>query len=126
MKFGVIKKEWIANLVNIPKEEGEKLLERFKLKLHSQKNRILKEAFSRRILTKEDYESYYKDMFYDEFGFDGFLQYLDGVMNANADYFVTLNKNLIKRRDELERKFKLKVITPEELEKISQNKNNNF
>lgn len=119
IKFGVIKKEWIVNLANMPKEEGEKFLERLRYKLHAQQNRILKEAFRKRIITKEDYEADFKDMFYDEFGFDGFLQYIDGVMNANADYFVTLNKNLIKRKEELERKFKLKIIAPEELEEIA-------
>lgn len=120
-KFGIIKKEWIAKLASMPKEEGERFLERLRFKLHAQQNRILKEAFNKKIITEEEYENNYKDMFYDEFGFDGFLQYIDGVMNANADYFVTLNKNLIKRRDELERKFKLKIISPEELEKIAKN-----
>ena len=118
LKFGIIKKEWIANLANLSKEEGEKLLERLRFKLHFQQNRILEEAFSKSILTKEEYEKNYKDMFYDEFGFDGFLQYIDGVINAKADYFVTLNKNLIKRREELEGEFKLKIITPDELEKL--------
>lgn len=118
-KFGIIKKEWIAQLASMPKEEGEKFLERLKYKMHAQQDRILKEAFSKRIITKDEYESNYKDMFYDEFGLDGFLQYIDGVMNAKADYFVTLNKNLIKRKEELERKFKLKIIAPEELEEIA-------
>ena len=107
-------------LASMSKEEAEKFLERLRYKFHLQQDRILKEAFSKKILTKEEYEGNYKDMFYDEFGFDSFLQYIDGVMNANADYFVTLNKNLIKRKEELERKFKLKIITLEELEKISQ------
>ena len=105
----------------MPKEEGERFLERLRFKMRAHQNRILKEAFNKKIITEEEYENNYKDMFYDEFGFDGFLQYLDGVMNAKADYFVTLNKNLIKRRDELERKFKLKIISPEELEKIAKN-----
>ena len=125
-KFGVIKKEWIARLADMPKEEAEKLLERMRYKLHKQQTRILEEAYRRWLFSKEDYEANFKDMFYDEFGFDGFLQYIDGVMNANADYFVTLNQNLLKKKDELEARFKLKIITPEELEKIAKIKNNNF
>ena len=131
-KFGIVKKEWIEDLAKLSKEEGEKLLERFRYRLHEQKNKILEQAFSKKIITKEEYESNYKDMFYDEFGFDGFLQYLDAVMNAKSDYFVTLNNNLIKVRKELENKFKLKIINTEELEKIADknnkkinNKNNN-
>jgi len=118
-KFGIVKKEWIKELAKLPREESEQLLERFRYRLHEQKNKILEQAFSKKIITKEEYESNYKDMFYDDFGFDGFLQYLDAVMNAKSDYFVTLNKNLVKRRKELENKFKLKIINTEELEKIA-------
>ena len=103
------------NLINAPKEEQELLMQRFRQALHKQKARILNEAFEKKLFTQEEYEKNYKDMFYDEFGYDGFLQYIDGVMNANADYFVTENKNLIKRREEIESKFKLKIITSEEL-----------
>ena len=121
-KFGIVKKEWIEELAKLPREESERLLERFRYRLHEQKNKILEQAFSKKIITKEEYESNYKDMFYDDFGFDGFLQYLDAVMNAKSDYFVTLNKNLVKRRKELENKFKLRIINTEELEKIADKK----
>ena len=131
-KFGIVKKEWIEDLAKLSKEEGENLLERFRYRLHEQKNKILEQAFSKKLITKEEYESNYKDMFYDEFGFDGFLQYLNAVMNAKSDYFVTLNNNLIKGRKGLENKFKLKIINTEELERIADknnkkinNKNNN-
>lgn len=122
-KFGVIKKEWIMNLINAPKEEQELLMQRFRQALHKQKARILSEAFEKNLFTQQEYEENYKDRFYDEFGYDGFLQYIDGVMNGDADYFVTENKNLIKRRKETESKFKLKIITSEELIDL-QNKNN--
>ena len=114
-KFGVIKKEWIMNLINTPKEEQERLMQRFRFVLNEQKTRILSEAFEKNLFTQQEYEEDYKDRFYDEFGYDGFLQYIDGVMNANADYFVTENKNLIKRREEIQSKFKLKIITSLEL-----------
>ena len=103
------------NLMNAPKEEQELLMQRFRLALHKQKAGILSEAFDKNLFTKQEYEEDYKDRFYDEFGYDGFLQYIDGVMNADADYFVTENKNLIKRRGEIQSKFKLKIITSEEL-----------
>lgn len=118
-KFGVIKKEWIVELAKMPKEGAEKLLERMRYKLHKQQTRILEEAYKKGLFSKEDYEANFKDMFYDEFGFDGFIQYIDGVMNANADYFVTSNQNLIKKRRELVNKFKLGIITPEELVDIA-------
>ena len=118
-KFGVVKKELIEKLSNLSKEEGERLLERFRYRLHEQKARVLEQAFGKKLISKEEYEKKYRDMFYDELGFDGFLQYLDAVMNAKGDYFATLNGNLIKRREKLEKKFKLKIITPEELEKIA-------
>ena len=118
-RFGVVKKELIEKLSNLSKEEGERLLERFRYRLHEQKARVLEQAFGKKLISKEEYEKKYRDMFYDELGFDGFLQYLDAVMNAKGDYFVTLNGNLIKRREKLEKKFKLKIITPEELEKIA-------
>ena len=114
-KFGIIKKEWLISLMNAPKEEQELLMQRFRLALHKQKARILGESFEKKLFTQEEYEKNYKDRFYDEFGYDGFLQYIDGAMNADADYFVTENKNLIKRREEIQSKFKLKIITSEEL-----------
>ena len=115
-KFGVIKKEWIAKLADMSKEEGEKFLEIIRRKLHEHQKKVLVEAYTKNLFSKEDYESNFKDMFYDEFGFDGFLQYIDSVMNANADYYITLNQNLLKKKGELEAKFKLKIIKPEELE----------
>ena len=123
-RFVRIKKELIEKLANISKEEGEKLLERLRYRLHQQKNKILKQAIEEKLITKEEYEKNYKDMFYDEFGFDSFLQYIDGVMNSKGDYFVSLNKNLLKRRSELEKRFKLKIISMEELEKITIKNNN--
>ena len=117
-KFGEVKKEWILNLANAPKEKQELILQRFRYVLHRQKARILSEAIQKGLFTLEEYEKDYKDQYYDEFGFDGFLQYIDGVMNADADYFVTENKNLIKRREDIESKFKLKIITVSELESI--------
>jgi len=124
-KFVKIGKELIRKLGALDKEQGEKLLARLNYKLHLERDRILNEAFGKKLMTKGEYENNYKDMFYDEFGFDGFLQYVDGVMNANADYFITINKNLINKRKEMENKFKLRILTPEELEKML-GKNNNL
>ncbi|MBI2559265.1 hypothetical protein HYW20_08140 [Candidatus Woesearchaeota archaeon] len=121
-KFGVIKKEWLAKLADMSKEEGEKFLERIRNKLHEHQKKVLEEAYAKKLFSKEGYEADFKDMFYDEFGFDGFLQYIDGVMNANADYFVTVNQNLLKKKEELETRFKLKIINPEELEKLGVSK----
>ena len=117
-RFVKIEKELIEKMARMPKEVGERLLERLRYRLHEEKNKILEQAFNDKLITKEEYEKSYKDMFYDEFGFDGFSQYIDAVANSKGDCFVTLNKNLIKRRDELEKKFKLKIISTEELEKM--------
>jgi len=114
-KFGIIKKEWLINLMNAPKEKQELLMQKFRFLLDTQKTRILNEAFEKNLFTHQEYAINYKDQFYDEFGYDGFLQYIDGLMNADADYFVTENKNLIKRRQEIESRFKLKIITSSEL-----------
>lgn len=121
-RFVIVKKEWIEDLSRLLKDDGEKLLERFRYRLHEQKNKILEQAFSKKIITNEEYQNNYKDRFYDEFGFDGFLQYLDAAMNAKSDYFVTLNKNLIKRRKEVEDKFKLRIISVDELKRIADKK----
>lgn len=114
-KFRIVKKEWIMKLMNVPKEQQELLLQRFRYALDKQKTRILNDAFGKNLFTQQEYDKNYKDRFYDEFGYDGFLQYIDGLMNADADYFVTENKNLIKRREEIESRFKLKIITSSEL-----------
>ncbi|MBS3097057.1 hypothetical protein J4480_06500 [Candidatus Woesearchaeota archaeon] len=118
-RFVKIEKELVDKLAGMPKEEGERLLERLRYRLHEEKNKILKQAFEEKLITREEYEKSYKDMFYDEFGFDGFIQYIDAVMGSKGDCFVTLNQNLLKRRNELEKKFKLKITSIEELEKIA-------
>jgi hypothetical protein len=54
-------------------------------------------------------------MFYDEFGSDSFIQYINAVMNAKIDFFVTENERMLKRREELEKRFGLKITSPENI-----------
>ena len=113
--FVRIEQKLIKKLFNLPKSVGMKVLERINYKMHLQKNAILKQAFEENLFTEKEYEEKYKDMFYDEFGSDSFMQYINAVMNAKIDFFITENERMLKRKDELKEKFGLEIASPEEI-----------
>jgi hypothetical protein len=55
-----------------------------------------------------------KEQYIDQYGIDS-LPHLRNASNHKVDYFVTINKSLIKDRDELENKFNIKIRTPKEM-----------
>jgi len=118
-KFVVIKSQLIKKLLNMPKPIAMKVLERINYKMHLQKENILKQAFEENLLTEKEYNEKYKDMFYDEFGSDSFMQYINAVMNAKIDFFITENGRILKRKDELEKRFGLKIASSEDALKMT-------
>ena len=54
-----------------------------------------------------------------------FVHYLTSVMNK-IDVFLTLNTIMIKNRDELEKRFGVKIRTPEELNREFENEKRNM
>ena len=113
--FVVIEPELIKKLLSLPKPIGMKILERINYKMHLQKENILKQAFEENFFTEREYNEKYKDMFYDEFGSDSFIQYINAVMNAEIDFFVTENERMLKRKEELKKKFGLEIASPKEI-----------
>ena len=113
--FVQIEPKLIKKLLNLPKPIGMKILERINYKLHLQKESILKQAFEENLFTEEEYDKKYKDMFYDEFGSDSFTQYINAVMNAKIDSFVTENERMLKRKEELKKRFGLEIASPEDI-----------
>ena len=87
--------------------------------MNLQKESILKQAFQENIFTEEEYNEKYKDMFYDEYGSDSFMQYIKAVMNAKIDFFVTENERMLKREAELKKRFGLEITSPEDILKKS-------
>lgn len=113
--FVEIEPKLIRKLLNLPKPIGIKILERINYKLHLQKENVLKQAFEENLFTEEEYNKNYKDMFYDEYGSDSFIQYINAVMNAKIDFFVTENERMLKRREELKKRFGLRIASPEQI-----------
>ena len=113
--FVVIEPKLIKNLLNLPKPIGLKILERINYKMHLQKENILKQAFEENLFTESEYNEKYKDMFYDEFGSDSFIQYINAVMNAEIDFFVTGNERMLKKKEELKKRFGLEIASPEQI-----------
>lgn len=114
-KFVEIEPKLIKKLLNLPKPIGMKILERINYKLHLQKENVLKQAFEENLFTEKEYNEKYKDMFYDEFGSDSFIQYINAVMNAKIDFFITQNERMLKRREELKERFGLEIASPEDI-----------
>ena len=113
--FVVIEPKLIKKLLSLPKPIGMKILERINYKMHLQKENILKQAFEENLFAESEYNEKYKDMFYDEFGSDSFIQYINAVMNAEIDFFVTGNERMLKRKEELKKKFGLEIASPKEI-----------
>ena len=113
--FVVIGPKLIKKLLNLPKPVGMKILERINYKMHLQKEKILKQAFEENLLTEKEYNEKYKDMFYDEYGSDSFIQYINAVMNAKIDFFVTENERILKKKEELKKRFGLEIASPEQI-----------
>ena len=117
--FVEIKPNLIKKLLKLPKPIGMKILQRINYKINLQKEKILKQAFEENLFTEKEYNEKYKDMFYDNYGSDSFTQYINAVMNAKIDFFVTENERMLKRKDELKQIFGLKIASPEDILKVS-------
>ena len=113
--FVVIEPKLIKKLLSLPKPIGMKILERINYKMHLQKENILKQAFEENLFAESEYNEKYKDMFYDEFGSDSFIQYINAVMNAEIDFFVTGNERMLKNKEELKKRFGLEIASPEQI-----------
>ena len=113
--FVEIEPKLIKKLLNLPKPIGMKILEGINYKINLQKENVLKQAFEQNLFTEKEYNEKYKDMFYDEYGSDSFMQYINAVMNAKIDFFVTENERILKKKDELKTKFGLKIASPKDI-----------
>ena len=113
--FVQIEPKLIKKLLNLPKPIGMKILDRINYKLHLQKGNILKQAFEENLFTEKEYNENYKDMFYDDYGSDSFMQYINAVMNAKIDFFITENERILKKKEELKKRFGLEIASPEQI-----------
>ena len=113
--FVEIEPKLIKKLLNLPKPIGMKILERVNYKIHLQKENILKQAFEEKLFTEKEYNEKYKDMFYDEYGSDSFIQYINAVMNAEIDFFITENERMLKKKEELKKRFGLEIASPQDI-----------
>ena len=83
--------------------------------MHLDEPSVLKQAYEKQLLTKQEYEKSFKGMFYDEYGSDSFIQYLNAAMNSEADCFITENERLLRRKDEFKTRFGMRIATPAEI-----------
>jgi predicted nucleic acid-binding protein len=65
-----------------------------------------------------------KDKYIDQYGIDS-LPNLKIAKLVGCKAFITINQGMLKDRKELERKFKIKIMTPEEFIKESKEKRKN-
>ena len=117
--FVEIEPKLIKKLLSLPKPIGMKILQRINYKMNLQKESILKQAFQENIFTEKEYNEKYKDMFYDEYGSDSFMQYINAAMNAKIDFFVTGNERMLKKKEDLKKRFGLEIVSPEQILKES-------
>ncbi len=113
--FSEVEPELLRKFLSLPQSVGLEVMERVKYQLHEEKEAVLKQAYEEGLFTEKEYTEGYKDHFYDDYGCDSFIQYINAAMNAKVDCFVTLNERILQRRNELEERFKLKIIGSEEI-----------
>jgi hypothetical protein len=125
-KFSIMDKKIIENLLKTKPSQKQKdtFVARMQEATEKLRQPTLEQAFTAGILTQGEYNRDYKDRFYDDFGCDSFIQYLNTAMNAHVDKFVTSNMRLVKSREMLQQKFKLDILTMEEAVKIAENDQN--
>ena len=113
--FVEIKPELIKKFLDLPKPIALKLIEKVNYKMHLQKERILKQAFEENIFAEEEYNERFKDMFYADYGSDSFIQYINTVMNAKIDFFITENERMLEKKEELKERFGLEIASPQDI-----------
>jgi hypothetical protein len=109
--------EKYIDLTNNKTEEIKKEPDTIDL-ISKNKRIVVEEALARKLVTREELKKYL-GQFSDEFGYDSFVQYLaqlNALDNKGGpkpnDRFLTMNKNMLIQRKELEKRFKLNIREP--------------
>ena len=74
---------------------------------------IINLAVERQLITKDEWENRFKD-YCDDAG-HSFVHYLEAIMAQNIDTFVTENEVMINNCDELNKRFKIKILSLKEM-----------
>lgn len=85
----------------INKEDLEKIYEE-----------VVSRAVRLKIIKRKEWDNRFKN-YRDEYG-HSFVHYLESIMN-NIEIFVTLNPIMFKYREELQKRFGVRITSPEEL-----------
>jgi hypothetical protein len=91
--------------------------------LEMERKKILDTCISMGILRKGEYEESFKGKYIDQFGCDSFVNYMSYLIPFLCDnkfknsVFLTFNKKILKDRDKLQKRFKLKIKSLEEMKK---------
>ncbi len=125
-RISAIPKDLFRNPPKLTPDQRDELLSRMRAASEKMREPVLKQAYEQGILTPDEYESKYRGHFFDDYGCDSFIQYLNGAMNAKAEYFTTLNERLIQRREELTGRFGLKIATMEEIAAMVEKKEKGY
>ena len=122
-KFIPLDPEQFKRVLRLPRPLREKLVARFKEKHHQYAQEVLQLAFEKSLVTPQEYEEKFKGRFYGDFGTDSFIDYLGAVMDGQGQRFLTDNERLLRRREEFQQRFGLKIISMKEMEKIIEEEN---
>lgn len=79
------------------------------------RNSVVQEAINRKILKEEEIEQYV-GKYIDEFGIDSFVNYLTFLFqpkNFRESVFLTLNHKMLRDRILLEKRFGIKIASPD-------------
>lgn len=109
--FHTITPKLLERIQSLSQQQREELAERLKRKMHEHAQEVLAQAFKKGVLSEKEYTKKYKDRFYGNHGIDSFIDYLNAAMNSKADSFVTDNERLLRAREELQQRFKLKILS---------------
>jgi hypothetical protein len=82
------------------------------------KIKVIQDALEKKLITEDELKKYV-GKYIDEFGFDSFINYLSYLIATptinNADCFLTLNQKMLIDKKELEARFKLRIVSPNQV-----------
>jgi hypothetical protein len=85
--------------------------------IRKERMRVKNIAIEQGLITPEELAEY-EGKYIDEFGCDSFinyLSYLSSGLSGQAGVFLTMNEKIIKDREDIQKRFGLKIVTIEEM-----------
>ena len=116
--------KFLKMLNELSEEERKKILEKMNKATIKHRDKVMEEVFKRGIMSKKEYKEKYENKYIDEnYGGDSFPQLMEVVLHGKDIMFVTVNEKMLRDREKLEKRFGVRILSPNEAIEILQKEN---